>query len=162
MTLAYLDEGAYCEMEMTQIEGVSSTVRDTTAHLGKDAKLVVNEKLLTHDDQKAVSNIMVHLDGEGSSARILSRSVAKDRSHQEFQPVAEGNADCRAHIQCDSIIMDDAVVRSIPAIEARHRDAQIVHEAAIGRINNEQLIKLETLGMTEEEAEQVIINAFLE
>ncbi|MGD9560578.1 MAG: SufD family Fe-S cluster assembly protein [Oscillospiraceae bacterium] len=161
-THVHMGEGAVCEMEMTQIEGVSSTIRDTTAHLGKNAKLNVFEKLLTHGSQTAVSNIDIHLDGEGSSARIVSRSVAKDHSKQEFRPVAIGNADCRAHIQCDSIIMDHSSVRSIPAIEANHPDAQIVHEAAIGRINSDQLIKLETLGMTEEDAEQVIINAFLE
>ena len=161
-TLVQLGEGAFCEMETVQIEGVSSTVRDTTAHLGKGARLIVTEKLLTHAQQSAVSNIDIHLDGEDSSARIVSRSVAKDESRQEFHPVAVGNADCRAHIQCDSIIMDGAVVRSIPEIAANHPGAQIVHEAAIGRINNEQLIKLETLGLAEDEAEQVIIDAFLE
>ncbi len=161
-TLVHMAEDSYCEMEMTQIEGVSSTVRDTAAHLGRNAKLVVTEKLLTHDKQTAVSNIDIHLDGEDSSARIISRSVAKDDSHQEFHPVANGNAGCRAHIQCDSIIMDRAVVRSIPEIAAYHHDAQIVHEAAIGRINSEQLVKLETLGLDEAEAEQVIIGAFLE
>lgn len=155
-------EGSFCEMEMVQIEGVTSTVRDTAAHLGKGARLSVIEKLLTHGDQLAVSNIDIYLDGDDSSARIVSRSVAKDHSKQEFKPVAIGNAGCRAHIQCDSIIMDHSSVRSIPAIEANHPDAQIVHEAAIGRINSDQLVKLETLGMTEEEAEQVIIDAFLE
>lgn len=161
-TLVTMAEDSYCEMEMTQIEGVSSTIRDTTAHLGKNAKLSVVEKLLTHDNQTAISNIDIHLDGAGSSARIISRSVAKDNSRQEFHPVAKGNNDCRAHVQCDSIIMDKAVVQSIPEVSAYHPDAQLVHEAAIGRINSEQLIKLETLGMEEEEAEQVIIDAFLE
>ncbi|NLW79724.1 MAG: SufD family Fe-S cluster assembly protein [Ruminococcaceae bacterium] len=161
-TNVHMAEDSFIEMELTQIEGVSSTIRDTVAHLGRGARLSVVEKLLTHDSQTAVSNIDIHLDGEDSSARIISRSVAKDHSKQEFRPVAIGNAGCRAHIQCDSIIMDHASVRSIPAIEANHADAQIVHEAAIGRINNDQLIKLETLGLTEEDAEQVIINAFLE
>lgn len=161
-TIVYQDEGSYCEMQMTQIEGVSSTVRKTEAHLGKDAKLVVEEKLMTHDDQTAVSDINIYLDGDGASGRIISRSVAKDRSQQEFKPIAVGNARCHAHIQCDSIIMDTAKVKSIPAIEANHPEAQIIHEAAIGRINSEQLVKLETLGLDEEEAEQVIIGAFLE
>lgn len=161
-TIVHQAEGSTCEMEMVQIEGVTSTVRDTTAHLGKGAKLSVVEKLLTHGRQLAESNIDIFLDGEDASARIVSRSVAKDDSKQVFRPVAIGNAGCRAHIQCDSIIMDHASVKSIPAIEANHPDAQIVHEAAIGRINSDQLIKLETLGMEEEEAEQVIINAFLE
>lgn len=162
VTEVHMSEGSSCEMEMVQMEGVTSTVRDTVAHLGKNAKLNVVERLLTHDDQKAVSNIDIFLDGEGSSARIISRSVAKDNSQQEFHPIAQGNADCRAHIQCDSIIMDNAVVRSVPEIAAYHPDAQVVHEAAIGRINSEQLVKLETLGLSEEEAEQVIIAAFLE
>ena len=161
-THVHMAEGSFCEMETIQIEGVSSTIRDTTAHLGKNAKLSVIEKLLTDGNQTAISNIDIHLDGEGASARIISRSVAKDQSRQEFHPIAQGNTDCRAHIQCDSIIMDNATVRSIPEIAAYHRDAQIVHEAAIGRINNEQLIKLETLGLSEAEAEQVIIDAFLE
>lgn len=162
VTSVTLAEGASCEMEMTQIAGVTSTTRDTTAHLGPNAHLSVVEKLLTHDTQTAESNIDIYLDGNGSSARIISRSVAKGHSKQEFKPVAIGNADCRAHIQCDSIIMDAAQVRSIPAIEANSPNAQIIHEAAIGRINNEQLIKLETLGLSEQEAEQVIIGAFLE
>ncbi len=162
VTLLQLEEGSVCEIEMTQIEGVSSTVRETTAHLGANARLQVMEKLLTHDNQTAVSDIDIYLDGDGASARIISRSVAKDSSKQEFKPVAVGGAACKAHIQCDSIIMDNASVKAIPAIEANHPDAAIVHEAAIGRINNDQLIKLETLGLSEEEAERVIIDAFLE
>ncbi len=161
-TRVFMDEGSFIEMEMVQIEGVSSTVRDTEAHVGENARLSVVEKLLTSGEQSAVSNIDIHLDADGASARIVSRSVAKDCSKQEFKPVAIGNAACRAHVQCDSIIMDNASVRSIPAIEANHASAAIVHEAAIGRINSDQLIKLETLGMEEAEAEQVIISAFLE
>ena len=161
-TLVHMAQDSFCEMEMVQIEGVSSTIRDTTAHLGPNARLSVVERLLTHHRQTAVSNIDIHLDGDGSSARIVSRSVAKDESKQEFAPVAIGNAACAAHIQCDSIIMDSASVRSVPAIEANHSEAAIIHEAAIGRINNDQLIKLQTLGMNTGEAEQVIINAFLE
>ncbi|MDL2219184.1 SufD family Fe-S cluster assembly protein [Ruminococcaceae bacterium OttesenSCG-928-O06] len=161
-TVVHMEADSFCEMEMTQIEGVSSTIRDTVAHLGPNARLSVIEKLLTHDEQTAVSDIDIHLDGDGASARIISRSVAKDNSKQEFKPVAIGNAACRAHIQCDSIIMDASSVRSIPAIEANHPAAEIVHEAAIGRINSDQLVKLETLGLSEEEAEQVIIGAFLE
>ncbi len=161
-TIIEMDEGSFCEMETVQIEGVTSTVRDTTAKLQDEARLTVIEKLLTHDDQRAVSNIDIHLDGTGSSTRIISRSVAQDNSYQEFHPIAIGNADSRGHVQCDSIIMDNSVVRSVPEIAANHKDAQVVHEAAIGRINSDQLIKLETLGMTEEEAEQVIIEAFLE
>lgn len=160
-TIVEMDENSYCEMEMVQIKGVDSTVRDTTANLKAGAKLLVVEKLMTHGEQSARSDIVVNLDGEDSSTRIISRSVAKDSSSQIFYPRAVGNNKCRAHVQCDSIIMDSAKIRSIPEIAANHPDAQIVHEAAIGRINNDQLIKLQTFGMTEEEAEQVIIEGFL-
>lgn len=162
ITQVYMQEDSFCDMEMVQMEGVSSTLRKTTAHLGPGAKLVMTERLLTHQDQQAVSNVDVFMDGDGSSAQIISRSVAKDQSRQEFRPVAVGNAACAAHIQCDSIIMDRASVKSMPGIEANHPNAAIVHEAAIGRIHSDQLIKLETLGLEQQEAEQVIIQAFLE
>ena len=161
-TLITMDEGASCEMEMVQIAGVSSTVRKTDAALGKDAKLLITERLMTHDKQSAVSDVVIHLNGEGSSAQVISRSVAKDQSEQVFHPIAQGNAPCHAHIQCDTILMDGAHVRSIPEIEANHSEAAIIHEAAIGRINNEQMLKLETLGLDEQEAEKIIIDAFLE
>lgn len=161
-TIVYMEQGASCEMEMVQIGGVTSTKRDTEAFLEKDAKLIVTERIMTHEHQTAYSNMMVHLDGTGSSTQIISRSVAKEGSIQVFHPIAQGNNICKAHIQCDAILMDHAKVRSIPEIEANHVEAQIIHEAAIGRINDEQLLKLETLGLSEEEAEQVIIEAFLE
>ncbi len=156
-----LDEGAVCEMEMVQIRGVSSTKRDTIAKLGKNAKLIITERLMTHDDQSATSDMRCELNGEGSSVQIISRSVAKDRSTQVFHPIAVGNANCHAHIQCDSIIMDRAHVSSVPEIAANHSEAQIIHEAAIGRINNDQLIKLQTLGLDEAQAEEIIIQGFL-
>lgn len=161
VTVVEQGENSVCEMEMVQIKGVDSTVRDTKASLGAGAKLIVTERLLTHGSQHARSDIEVCLNGDGASSRIISRSVAKENSKQIFHPNAVGNARCRAHVQCDSIIMDNATVSSIPAITANCADAQIVHEAAIGRINNDQLIKLMTFGMTEEEAENVIINGFL-
>lgn len=161
ITVVEMDENSYCEMEMVQIKGVDSTQRDTTASLKAGAKLVINEKLMTHGKQYARSDVVINLDGEDSSAQIISRSVAKDQSEQIFYPRAVGNAPCRAHVQCDSIIMDNAKIRSIPEIAANHALAQIVHEAAIGRINNDQLIKLQTFGMTQEEAEEVIIQGFL-
>lgn len=160
-TVVEMDENSYCEMEMVQIKGVDSTQRDTTASLKAGAKLVINEKLMTHGKQYARSDVVINLDGEDASAQIISRSVAKDESEQIFYPRAVGNAPCRAHVQCDSIIMDNAKIRSIPEIAANHALAQIVHEAAIGRINNDQLIKLQTFGMTQEEAEEVIIQGFL-
>ena len=160
-TIVHMEVNSYCEMNMTQIKGVNSTKRETEANLGKDAKLIINEKLMTHDEQTAHSNVNCNLNGEGSIVQIVSRSVAKDSSVQVFHPIATGNNNCKAHIQCDSIIMDKAKVGSIPEIQANHTEAQIVHEAAIGRINNEQLLKLETFGLSEEEAEKVIIDAFL-
>lgn len=161
VTVVHQDENSVCEMEMVQIKGVDSTVRDTKAHLAAGAKLIMTERLLTHGNQYARSDMDVYLDGEDASSQIVSRSVAKDSSKQIFHPNAIGNARCRAHVTCDSIIMDDATVSSIPAITANSADAQIVHEAAIGRINNDQLIKLMTFGMNEEEAEEVIIQGFL-
>ena len=161
VTVVEQDENSVCEMEMVQIKGVDSTVRDTKAHLKAGARLIMTERLLTHGTQYARSDMDVYLDGEGASSQIISRSVAKDQSKQIFHPNAIGNAKCRAHVQCDSIIMDEATVSSIPAITANSADAQIVHEAAIGRINNDQLIKLMTFGMNEEEAEEVIIQGFL-
>ncbi len=161
VTVVEQDENSVCEMEMVQIKGVDSTERDTKAYLAAGAKLIVTERLLTHGEQYALSDIDVYLNGEGASAQIISRSVAKDNSKQIFHPNAIGNAKCAAHVQCDSIIMDGATVSSIPAITANSSDAQIVHEAAIGRINNDQLIKLMTFGMNEEEAEEIIIQGFL-
>ncbi len=161
VTVVEQDENSHCEMEMVQIRGVDSTERKTTANLKAGAKLIVTERLLTHGKQLATSDIEVNLNGEDASAQIVSRTVAKNESRQIFRYNAVGNDKCRAHVQCDSIIMDDAKVSSIPAISANSVDAQIIHEAAIGRINNDQLLKLMTFGMSEEEAEGVIINGFL-
>lgn len=160
-TNVYMEEGAYCEMEMSQIRGVTSTVRDTNAELGADAKLVLIEKLLTHDKQTAVSNMKVELKGEGSSVQVISRSVAQDDSVQVFNPLVIGEAPCRGHVQCDAILMGHAKVKAIPGIEAAHEDAMLVHEAAIGKIAGDQITKLMTLGLTEEEAEQEILEDFL-
>ena len=156
-----MDENSYCEMEMVQIRGVDSTKRNTNAHLASGARLFIFEKLMTHGRQTAHSDVVIELNGEDASAQIISRSVAKDESTQVFYPRAVGNARCRAHIQCDSIIMDGAHIRSIPEIAANHNEANIIHEAAIGRINNDQLLKLQTLGKTADEAEEIIINCFL-
>ncbi|MDR0513832.1 MAG: SufD family Fe-S cluster assembly protein [Coriobacteriaceae bacterium] len=161
VTKVYLEEGAFCEMELTQIRGVSSTVRDTEAELGCDAKLVLTEKLLTHDDQTAVSNMKIELQGDGSSVQVVSRSVAQGTSSQTFNPLVIGQAACRGHVQCDAIIMDKAKVTAIPGIKAASEEAQLVHEAAIGKIAGDQITKLMTLGLTEEEAEQEILEDFL-
>lgn len=160
-TIIHMEEGSYAQMDMSQIKGVDSTIRKTEATLGDGAKLVINEKLMTHGKQRAHSDVTVNLNGVDSVVQIVSRSVGKDTSVQVFHPIAVGNNKSRAHIQCDSIIMDEAKISSIPEIAANHVDAQIIHEAAIGKINSDQLIKLQTLGLTSEEAEQEIVNGFL-
>ncbi len=160
-TVAYLDEGAVCRMENTQIRGVDSTVRNTRCVCKANSELIITEKLLTHGRQKAESRMDVILKGEGARAQLVSRTVAQDESEQIFYPNVEGDAACFGHVQCDSIIMGKAKVRSVPAIAANHVDAQLIHEAAIGKIAGDQILKLMTLGLTEEEAEQEILNGFL-
>ena len=161
VTNIYVGENSVFTLDTAQIKGVDSTLRETNVELAKNAKLFVTERLMTDGKQQAESNIEVQLIGEDSSAQIISRSVGKGESVQTFHPNAIGNSKCQAHIQCDSIIMDHAEVGSIPEIRAKNVDAAIIHEAAIGRINDEQLLKLRTLGLTEEEAENVIIQNFL-
>lgn len=161
VTKVILEENAIFTLDTAQIKGVDSTVRETEVEMGAGARLFVTERLMTHDKQTAVSNMDVCLNGEGSSAQIVSRSVAKGESVQTFHPRAIGNAGCHAHIQCDSIIMEKARVSSIPEINANHIDAAIIHEAAIGRINSDQIMKLRTLGLSQEEAESIIVEAFL-
>lgn len=160
-TVIHMEEGSFAKMDMSQIKGVDSTFRKTEANLGATAKLVINEKLMTHGEQKAHSDVTVNLNGEDSVVQIVSRSVGKDTSVQVFHPIAVGNNRSRAHIQCDSIIMGKAKISSIPEIAANHVDAEIIHEAAIGKINNDQLIKLQTFGLNSEEAEKVIVDGFL-
>ena len=156
-----LAEGSYMEMETTQIKGVDSTDRKTSAKLAEKATLVVKEKIMTHGVQFAKTDFTVDLDGEGSSANVISRSVAKDESRQEFYSRINGNAACSGHTECDAIIMDKAHVTAVPEITANSIDASLIHEAAIGKIAGEQLIKLMTLGLTEQEAEEQIVNGFL-
>lgn len=160
-TVIEIDDGGYMEMETTQIKGIDSTVRVTTAKLGKEAKLVIRESLMTHGKQYAKTDFTVELNGENSSANVISRSVAKDNSYQVFYSNIKGNNKCVGHTECDAIIMDNAKVSAIPEITANHIDASLIHEAAIGKIAGEQLMKLMTLGLTEEEAEEQIVNGFL-
>lgn len=160
-TEVYMEEGSSMEMEMVQIKGVDSTVRDTKAELAAGAKLVVRERLMTHGDQSAVSNYVVELNGEGANADVVSRSVARDSSYQKFDSKISGNAACSGHTECDAIIMDDAKILAVPQLEANDIDAALIHEAAIGKIAGDQIIKLMTLGLTEAEAEEQIINGFL-
>lgn len=160
-TVIMMGEGSVFDMETVQIEGITSTTRNMVAYLAASARLNISERLVTHDSQVAKSDVEVYLNGKDSSLQIVSRSVAKDKSSQVFHPKAIGNTVCNAHIQCDAIIMDEASVGSIPEIQANSAEASIIHEAAIGRINNEQLLKLQTMGLTAEEAEAVIIEGFL-
>ena len=160
-TEVYLEENSYMEMEMVQIEGVDSTNRTNTAELAAGAKLIVRERLLTHGSQDAESTYLVNLNGDDSSADVVSRSVAKDKSKQTFNSKIVGNAKCSGHTECDAIIMDDARIYAIPGLIANNIDAALIHEAAIGKIAGEQIVKLMTLGLTEEEAEAQIVNGFL-
>ncbi len=160
-TVLYVEEGAYAELELVQIRGVDQTSRVTEAEVKAGGRLVMYERLLTDGEQKADSDVLVKLMGEDSTARIISRSVAQGNSSQKFFPRLLAYGPGRGHVECDSIIMDRATVRSVPEIWAENSDAELVHEAAIGKIAGEQLIKLMSLGLTEEEAEEAIISGFL-
>ena len=160
-TEVYLEEGASITMEMTQIKGVDSTIRDTVAEVAAGGECIINEKLMTDGKQVAESNMEIILKGPGATGRVVSRSVGRGESVQVFRPCMTGKADCFGHVQCDSILMDEAKIKSIPAIDAQDVDAQLIHEAAIGRIAGDQILKLLTLGLTEEEAEERILEGFL-
>ncbi|MCR5602380.1 MAG: SufD family Fe-S cluster assembly protein [Lachnospiraceae bacterium] len=161
VTEVYLEENSTAEMEMVQIKGVDDTTRTTKAELKEGAGLVVRERLMTHGDQKALSIYKVEMNGEGSHADVVSRSVARDTSWQKFDAILTGNAACSGHTECDAIIMDEGRILAVPGLEANNVDAALVHEAAIGKIAGDQLIKLMTLGLTKEEAVEQIINGFL-
>ncbi|MBP3421503.1 MAG: SufD family Fe-S cluster assembly protein [Lachnospiraceae bacterium] len=156
-----LGEGAYLEMETVQIRGIDSTKRVTSAVLADKATLIIKEKLMTHGTQYAETDFTVDMNGEDCSANVVSRSVAKEESKQLFRSRINGNNRCNGHTECDAIIMDQASVSAIPELTANHIDAALIHEAAIGKIAGDQLIKLMTLGLTEAEAEEQIINGFL-
>ncbi len=160
-TVIHIDENGYMEMDSVQIKGVDSTKRVTTGDLKAGATLIVKEKIMTHGNQYAETTFNVDLNGEDATCHVVSRSVAKENSKQKFLSKVNGNAACNGRTECDAIIMDDAVVCAIPEIIANHPDASLVHEAAIGKIAGEQLIKLMTLGLTKEEAEAQIVNGFL-
>ena len=160
-TVVYLDEGSTITMETVQIRGIDSTKRYTKIVCGKNAEALITERLLTHGKQLAESDMEIVLDGEDSKGRVISRSVAQDESKQVFRPIVVGNNKCFGHVQCDSIIMGSAKIESVPAITANSTEAQLIHEAAIGKIAGDQLLKLQTLGLTEEEAEDRILKGFL-
>lgn len=156
-----MEENSYMEMDTMQISGVTSTNRLTSAKLGAGAKLVIRERLLTDGDETAKSDFSVSLDGEDSGVDLVSRSVAKGNSYQEYHSVIKGNCRCTGHSECDAILADNGRVNAAPELYAGDLDASLIHEAAIGKIAGEQIIKLRTLGLTEEEAEQKIIDGFL-
>lgn len=161
VTKVYVGEGSSVTFETTQIKGVDSTNRNTEIFVGKYAEVIINEKLMTHGNQTARSDMEIILEGEGANGRVLSRSVATDESEQVFYPKMTGRAECFGHVECDSIIMGKAKISSIPAIIAEHPDSVLVHEAAIGKIAGEQLLKLMTLGLDEKQAEERILKGFL-
>ncbi len=160
-TIIHIEEGGRLEMDTVQIKGVDSTVRTTRADLKEGATLVIREKIMTHGNQYAKTDFVVELNGDGSGADVVSRSVARDNSKQEFFSGIRGNAACHGHTECDAILMDQGCVTAVPMLTANHLEASLIHEAAIGKIAGEQLVKLMTLGLTEEEAEAQIINGFL-
>ena len=160
-TIVEMDEDSYLEMETTQIKGIDSTSRVTKGRLADRATFIVKEKIMTHGTQYASTDFDVQLDGVDSSTNVISRSVARGKSKQKFLAAISGNNKCAGHSECDAILMDEAIVTAIPELTAANVDASLVHEAAIGKIAGEQLIKLMTLGLTEEEAEEEIVNGFL-
>lgn len=160
-TVVNIDEGGYMEMETCQIKGVDSTFRTTNARLADNATLIIHEKIMTHGKQSATTDFSVDMDGVDCKAHVVSRSVAKDDSHQMFISNINGNNRCSGHTECDAIIMDNGTVSAIPKINANHVEAGLIHEAAIGKIAGEQLIKLMTLGLDEKQAEEQIVNGFL-
>ncbi len=161
LTEIYLEEDSFMEMDTVQIRGVDSTNRGNKAHLAAGSRLVVMERLMTHGQQRAESRFDVQLDGEDCSANVVSRSVARDNSYQLFVSHICGNNRCSGHTECDAIIMDNAKISAVPELTANHLDAALIHEAAIGKIAGEQIVKLMTLGLTEAEAEEQIISGFL-
>lgn len=161
VTEVYLKEGSTLEMESVQIKGVDSTVRVTKGELEKDTNFVVTEKIMTHGNQYAETEFEVNLNGENASTHVTSRSVATEKSKQKFVSKIYGNTKCFAHVECDAIIKDEGKVQAIPEITANDIEANLIHEAAIGKIAGEQLMKLMTLGLDEKEAEEAIINGFL-
>lgn len=160
-TIVHLAEGAYLDMDTVQIKGVDSTIRETRGDLADGATLIIKEKIMTHGHQRAETDFDVDLNGTGCGCNVMSRSVARDESYQIFRSNIRGNAACTGHSECDAIIMDNAKVDAIPALCANNVDASLIHEAAIGKIAGEQITKLMTLGLTEAEAEAMIVDGFL-
>lgn len=161
VTAVFLEKNATLEMETSQIGGVTDSHRVTSGKVAEGGRLVIHERLLTEHDQRADSEFSVEMNGDGSSVDLVSRSVAKDESHQDFKAVIVGNASCTGHSECDAIITGHGTVSATPQLDANNIDAALIHEAAIGKIAGEELLKLRTFGLTEEEAEERIIRGFL-
>ena len=161
VTEAYLDEDSVLEMDTSQIGGVDRTKRITRGEVGKNAKLLIRERLFTEKEQIARTDFEVTLSGENAGVDLISRSVARGKSHQEYRSAIVGDAPCTGHSECDAIIAEEASVDAAPELKAHHPDASLIHEAAIGKIAGEQILKLRTLGLTEAEAEAKIIEGFL-
>lgn len=160
-TKVYMKDNSFMEMETTQIKGVTYADRKTFATLGNNAKLVIKEKILTTESQIAKTNFKVKLNGKKSSTEVLSRSVARDNSKQTFKSTIEGNNECFGHVECDGIVLDKGKIVSIPEIKANNIESTLIHEAAIGKIASDEIVKLQTLGLTEKEAENTIIASFM-
>ncbi len=160
-TVITVEAGASAELEMVQIKGVDDTVRSTIAHIHEKGSLKIVERLLTQGEQRAESDIKIIIEGTGGAAQVLSRAVAQGESYQLFRAALTGQAACLGHVECDAILMDKARIRSIPELQAENADAVLTHEAAIGKIAGEQLIKLMSLGLTEKEAVDTILEGFL-
>lgn len=161
VTEVYLKEGSELEMDSLQLGGVDHTIRKTSGVVGKDAKLIIRERILTDGEQQAKTEFEVEMEGENSSVNLISRSVARGHSYQAYRSRIVGNAACAGHSECDAILAEDGRVDAAPELTANHPEAALIHEAAIGKIAGEQILKLRTLGLTEEEAEAKIITGFL-
>lgn len=161
VTEVYMKKDSMMQMDTSQIKGVDDTIRTTKAELEEGANLVITEKIMTDKKQKAVTDFYVSLNGKNSKTHVTSRSIASDNSYQEFRSNVIGNVECYGHVECDAILMDKGRVLAIPQIDAKCVDAKLIHEATIGKIAGEQLIKLMSLGLNEKEAEKAIINGFL-
>ena len=161
VTEIYQKDGSSLEMETVQIKGVDSTIRTTKGVLENDTNLVISEKIMTHGEQFAKTIFTVDLNGENSSTKVTSRSVATEKSVQQFESHVTGNAKCFGHVECDGILLGKAQMTSVPKITAKNVNSSLVHEAAIGKIAGDELVKLMTLGLSQEEAEKVIIQGFL-
>lgn len=161
VTILHLEEGAHVELEMVQLRGIDNTDRKTEVYQGEQSSLIMNERLLTHEKQHAISEILVHLQGDGSSAEVLTRSVGQDKSVQVFKASLIGYGKCKGHLSCDSIIMGNADIRSQPEIWAKSNEAELTHEAAIGKLSGEQIMKLMTFGLDEEEAVRTLLDGYL-